>query len=53
MGKLNTHSPINNMKDKWDTRIDTRHTVDRMYLTSLLETQYFQKSLYISNNRTM
>ena len=35
MGKLNTHSPIYCMKDNWENWLNLRHTLDRMYLTSI------------------
>ena len=40
MGKLNTapgYSPIYCMKDKWENRFNFRHTIDRIYPISILE----------------
>ena len=46
MSKLNTHSPIYCMKYNWENLLNLRHTRDRMYLTSILELQYFKIRLH-------
>ena len=42
MGKLNTHS----MKDNWEYWLSLKPTLDRMYLTSILEVQHLQLRLH-------
>ena len=42
MGKPNTHSPIYCMKYYWKNWFNVRQSLDRMYLTSILDVQYLQ-----------
>ena len=42
ISKFNTHSSIYCMKDNWDNRFNLRHTLDRMFLTGILEFQYLR-----------
>ena len=45
MGKLNTNSPIYYMENKWENWLNLRYTIDRLFLTNILEVQHFQTCL--------
>ena len=53
MGKLDTHNPIYCMKDDWDNWLNLRHTLNRMYMASIVEVQYVQIHLQNYDNEVM
>ena len=46
MSKLNTHSPKYCMKDNWENWFNLLETFDGMYLTGILEVQYFHVHIH-------
>ena len=50
MDKLNTHSSIYYMKENGENWLNIRHTLNRMYLTSISEIQYLQVHLHNDDN---
>ena len=46
IGNLKTHSSIHCLNDNWENLLNFRHTLDRIYLTSILCVQCLQISLY-------
>ena len=50
MGKLKIHSPIYCKSDYWDNWQNLRHTLNRIYLLSMLYVQRLHISLYNDDN---
>ena len=53
MGKLKTHSPIYCIMDNWENMLNLTHTLDKTYLTGILEVQCLQISLHNDDNEMM
>ena len=45
MGKPSTHNPIYRMKDNFKHRFNLKHTLDGIYMTSILEDEYLHRRL--------
>ena len=50
LGKLKTHSPIYWSRYDGDNWLNLTHTLDSIYLTSILEVQYVQISVHNDDN---
>ena len=53
MDKLNTHNPIYCMKDNGEKWLNLRGTLDRIYMESIFNIQYFQICLHNDTNEVV